>query len=136
MAFDLEAIQQGFASSVSGISGLQALPALHGVINPPTFAVTEFELEYHKTYSATRGLTEMVFTCGVFASDSEQGRKLLMPLLSNDGATSVVAAIESDKTLAGSCKTLKVEKVRGAYRLYDVGDSSYIGAMIDVRVWA
>ncbi len=136
MAIDIEAIQQGLANAADTISGLQALTALHGAITPPTFAVTEFELEYHKTFSATRGLTELIFTCGVFAPDSEQGRKLLMPLLSETGTSSVPAALESDKTLSGVCKTLIVQKVRGAYRLYDVGGTDYIGGMIDVKVWA
>jgi hypothetical protein len=29
-----------------------------------------------------------------------------------------------------------VQRVRGAYRLYTVGSIDYLGAMIDVKVWA
>lgn len=133
---DLELIQQGLAAAADVITGLQCLPALHGVINPPTFAVVEFELDYHKTFGASRGLTEVSFTCGVYAPDSDEGRKLLMPMLAETGASSVPAALETDKTLGGACKTLIVQRARGAYRLYTVGETDYIGSMIDVKVWA
>lgn len=133
---DLELIQQRLASAADVIAGLQSLPALHGVINAPAFAVVEFEIEYHKTFSAARGLSEVMFTCGVYAPDSDQGRKILMPLLAETGASSVPAALEADKTLGGACKTLVVQRARGAYRLYTVGDTDYIGSMLDVKVWA
>lgn len=132
---DVEAIQQGLANAADTITGLRCFSALPGTINPPTFAVTEFELEYHGTFSAARGLSTLMFTCGVFAPDSDEGRKLLLPFLAETGAGSVPAALESDKTLGGVCKTLVVQRVRGAYRLYEVGGTQYLGAMIDVKVW-
>jgi hypothetical protein len=133
---DVEAIQQGLANAADTITGLRCFPALPGTINPPTFAPVEFELAYHGTFSATRGLTEITFTCGVYASDSDQGRKQLLPFLAETGAGSVPAALEADKTLGGAAKTLVVQRVRGAYRLYEVGGTDYLGAMIDVKVWA
>lgn len=133
---DVEAIQQGLANAADTITGLRCFPALPGSINPPTFAVVEFELGYHGTFSPARGLTEVTFTCGVYASDSDQGRKQLLPFLTETGATSIPAALEADKTLGGMAKTLVVQRVRGAYRLYEVGGTDYLGAMIDVKVWA
>lgn len=133
---DIELIQQALADAADTIAGLRCYPVLPGSINPPTFAVTEFELAYHGTFSATRGLTEITFTCGVFASDDERGRKQLLPFLAETGSSSVPAALESDKTLGGKCKQLVVQRVRGAYRLYEVGGTDYLGAMIDVKVWA
>lgn len=133
---DVEAIQQGLANAADTITGLRCYPALPGAINPPVFAPTEFTMDYHGTFSATRGLTSLVFTCGVFAPDTDEGRKILVAFLAETGASSIPAALESDKTLGGVCKTLIVQRVRGAYRLYDVGDTQYLGAMIDVALWA
>lgn len=136
---DVEAIQQGLANAADTINStpvLRCFPQLPGSINPPTFAPVEFELEYHKTFSAARGLTELTFTCGVYATNSDEGRKILVALLAETGSRSVPAALEADKTLAGACKTLLVQRVRGAYRLYTVGETDYLGAMIDVKVWA
>lgn len=136
MAVDIEAIHEGLATAASTVSGLRSYAALPAAINPPVFAVTEFELSYHGTFGSTRGLTEFMFTCGVFSDDSDAGRKVLLPFISPNGTSSVPAALESDKTLGGACKTLVVQRVRGAYRIYEVGNNSYIGAMIDVKVWA
>lgn len=133
---DIEALQQGLANAADTITGLRCFPALPGSINPPTFAVVEFELSYHGTFSSGRGLTEVTFTCGAFATNSNEGRKQLLPYLADSGSSSVPAALEADKTLGGTAKTLIVQRVRGAYRLYDIGDSQYLGAMIDVKVWA
>lgn len=132
---DIEAIQAGLGAAANGVAGLRGYPQLPGAIQPPVFAPVEFELSYHQTFGG-RGLTELTFTCGVYAPNSDAGRKLLVGYLAETGAGSVPAAIEADKTLGGACKTLVVLRVRGAYRLYTVGDTDYLGAMIDVRVWA
>ena len=133
---DVEQIQQGLADAADTISGLRCYPQLPGAINPPTFAPVELEMAYHQTFSASRGMTDLTVTCGVYAPDTDQGRKLLVALLAETGSGSVPAALESDKTLGGKCKTLVVRRVRGAYRLYTIGDTDYLGAMIDVEVWA
>lgn len=133
---DIEAIQQGLANAAGTIAGLRAYPKLPDSINPPTFAVVEFELDYHGTFSPARGLTQLAFTCGVYNTDSDAGRKQLLPFLAETGASSIPAALEADKTLGGVARTLVVQRVRGAYRLYEVGDTPYLGAMIDVKVWA
>lgn len=133
---DVELIQQGLANAADTVSGLRCYPALPGAIVPPTFAPVEFELDYHQTFSSAGGLTQLTFTCGVYNTDSDAGRKQLLPFLAEAGSSSIRAALESDKTLGGACKTLVVQRVRGAYRIYEVGDTPYLGAMIDVRVWA
>lgn len=136
---DVEAIHEGLANAAGSITGLRTYPSLPGAINPPVFAPTEFEMEYHQTFSASGGLTAFMFSCGIFASyaaDQESGRKTLAGYLAESGATSILAAVESDKTLGGVCKTLVLRRVRGAYRLYTIGDNEYLGAIIDVAVWA
>lgn len=133
---DLRAIQQGLSNAADTITGLRCYPTLPDSINPPTFAPVEFDLAYHQTFSPSRGMTELTFTCGVYVPDDDAGRKLLVGYLAETGATSIPAAIEADKTLSGVCKTLLVERVRGAGRVYTIGGNPYLGATIDVKVWA
>jgi hypothetical protein len=142
---DVEAIHEGLASAVDGLvssygSGvkLRAYASLPGAINPPVFAPTEFTQEYHQTFSPSGGMTKLEFSCGVFSSegDNDAGRKLLVGYLAETGSGSLLQAIEADKTLGGKCKTLKVVRVRGAYRLYTIGSMDYLGAIMDVAVWA
>lgn len=130
---DIELIHQRLADAADTIPGLRCHPSLPGSINPPTFAPVEFEMEYHQTFG---GLAVLMFTCGVYSTDSDQGRKILLSFLAPSGAKSIPAALEADKTLGGACSALVVQRHRGAYRLYTVGDNDYIGAMIDVKVWA
>lgn len=133
---DVEQIQQGLATAAATITGLRTFPQLPGAIEPPTFAPVEVEMAYHQTFSPSRGLTGLTVTCGVYAPDTDQGRKLLVGYLAETGSGSIPAALEADKTLGGKAKQLIVRRVRGAYRLYEIGGVDYLGALLDVEVWA
>jgi hypothetical protein len=138
---DVEAISEALAAAVDGTTGSDAVTTLRGyaslpeAINPPVLAPTEFELAYHQSFG---GLVEATFTCGLFTSrgDTPTGRKLLLGYLAPSGSSSLPAALETDKTLGGACKQLVVRRVRGAYRLYQIGGVEYLGALLDVGVWA
>lgn len=141
---DFETVSAALASAVTGLlaydgaTKLRGFASLPGAIEPPTFAPTELEIGYHGTFQ-NRGLSEITFTCGLFASlgDTDRGRKMLNGYLNPETGTSasIAATLETDKTLGGACKQLVVLKVRGMYRLYEVGNNDYLGAMIDVKVW-
>jgi hypothetical protein len=135
---DVEAIHEGLATAAEVISGLRCYASLPGAINPPVFAPTEVEIAYHQTFSSVGGMSAVSFSCGIFTSigDTDAGRKLLMGYLAETGSNSLLQAIEADRTLGGACKTLKVVRARGAYRLYLIGDTYYLGSVLDVAVWA
>lgn len=138
---DIDGVQTGLGAAVTGLVGydgvtqLRGYPALPDAIEPPVFAVAEYELEYHGTFQ-NRGMLTGVFTCGLFvANDKDRGRQMLSGWLNPESSSSVPKALEVDKTLGGTCLQLVVLRVRGAYRLYEVGGTDYLGAMIDVKVW-
>lgn len=136
---DVEAIQEGMAAAARTIKGLRAAPSIPDAINPPIFCPTELDITYDLTFAGGAvGLTGTLFSAGVYTSrgDSPTGRKLLVAYMSPDGPTSIKAAIEADRTLDGACKTLIVQRVRGAYRLYNIGGTDYLGATLDIQVWA
>jgi len=132
---DVQAIEQGLANAAAAITGLRCFPTLPDSINPPTFAPVDLGIEYHQAF---RGLTNQLFTCGAYVSAgyTDAGRVLLAGYMAESGSSSIPAALEANKTLGGVCGDIIVERVRGAYRLYTVGGSDYMGAMFDVRVWA
>jgi hypothetical protein len=133
---DVQAIQAGLATAAATITGLASAPTVPDSLNSlPIFAPAELEMNYDKAFGGA--LTEAVFTCALFTSrgDAESGRVALAGLMAPAGAGSIKAAIESDRTLGGAAKTLRVESVRGAYRLYTVAGVDYLGAMFQVRVW-
>lgn len=138
---DVEAISEALASAAATATdaagnAIRTFASVPGAINPPVFAPTEFEIDYHQSFAG--GLNAATFTCGVFASkgDTPTGRKALLGFLAPTGTGSVPAALETDKTLGGACKQLIVRRVRGAYRLYEIGGVEYLGALLDVEVWA
>jgi hypothetical protein len=140
---DMEAIHQGFANATNGFAvtigsltvQLRSYPSLPGAINPPVLAPVEFSMDYHQTFGANGGLMAATFSLGLFTSlgDTDAGRKMMNAFLN---PSAILTSLETDKTLGGASKTLVVNKVHGAYRLYTIGGAEYLGAMIDVKVWA
>ncbi len=140
---DIQAVQVGLANAADNITGVRSYPTLPDAITPSStgvvFAVTEFALDYNQTMrgNSSIGMVETLFSCGVYAMRSDDaGRANLVNFLAPAGALSVKAALEADRTLGGACTTLIVERVRGAYRLYNIGSTEFLGAVIDVRVWS
>jgi hypothetical protein len=129
-------IQQGLADAAATVTGLRTHPALPDTINPPTFAPADLAIDYDLTMAHSLDMT--LYTCGLYVSrgDSDVGRKAMLPYLQQAGDKSIKAAIEADRTLGGTCKTLIVERVRGAYALYPIGGTDYLGALFDVRIWS
>lgn len=132
---DIQAIKAGLATAADAVAGLNVHPDLPGAISTPVFAPVEYEVGYHGTFGAA-GLVKPTVTCGIYVPDTPEGRALLAGYLQPSGPTSVPAALEADKTLGGVAKTLIVRKARGVGRMYTVGNSDYMGAMLDVEVYA
>lgn len=129
------AVMQGMATAIGGLAGInQALPALPDSINPPTWGVVEVEVAYDLSMGGGAGMVGALFQCGLFVSraDDVSGRQVLAGYLAN---AQVKTALETDRTLGGVCKTLIVQRVRGAYRNYEIAGFFYLGAMFDVQVW-
>lgn len=133
---DVTAIRTNIATAVGAISGIQTWPFLPDQLLAPAFAAGEVEITYNRTFSVG-GLTELLVKGRLYAgrSDPKTGQNSLDSYLAPTGALSIKAAIEADKTLAGACRTLLVERVH-AYGQYMVGADEYYGAQFDVRVWA
>lgn len=133
---DFDAVFQGLADAASAIAGLRSFPGLPDSINPPTFAPIDLTIEYNQAFGAS-SLTLATVTAGVYVSrgDTLTGRAVLAGYMAPTGDGSIKAALEADKSLAGAAKTLNVDRLLGAYRLYTIGATDYLGATFSIRVW-
>lgn len=143
---DVEAIHEGLGNAADGLAvtigdstfHLKGYPSLPGSITPPVFAPVEFAIDYHQTFGSTGGLSIPVFQCGLFTSlgGIDAGRKMLAAYIGTGSNSILMQALEADKTLGGACKQLIVKRVHGAYRYYTIAGADYLGAMVEVKVWA
>ncbi len=135
---DVASIRTALANAVNGISGLQRWAFIPGSLVAPAWVAGEVTIDYDRTFrGGGAGLTEMVVKGRLYAgtADTPSGQAALDAYLTPSGATSIKAAIEADLTLAGTVRTLRVERVH-SYATYTVGGIDYYGAQFDIRVWA
>lgn len=130
---------QGIATNARAIAGLECYAVLPDAINPlPTFAPTLVdEVDYHLTMRvasvAQFSITAMLY---IPRADSESDRMALFPYIVPTGASSILAALEADKTLGGAAKDLVVDKAINLNRLTEVAGNKYLTATFPMRVIA
>lgn len=115
---------------------LNAHPFCPAAVETPCFYAGEVDVAYHETYG---GDAQAVVTCYllVSAAEDESGQALLDTYLSVGTPGSVVDAIEgtpgNPQTLGGACDDLVIMQALG-YRTYQVGEKTFYGAKLPVRV--
>lgn len=105
----------------------------------PHFFVAEYEQDYDKVMA--RGLDELVFTCRVLVSrtDDRPSQRTLDAMLSGSGPASLKTVIEVARgapgqyALGGLAHDLHVMRVQG-YRWYEHAGSTYVGAELMIKV--
>lgn len=102
------AVRAGLATALETISGLRAFEYVPDSLAPPAAVVEPIEITYHGAMA--NGMTTyrafILVIVGRMSDRSSQAR--LDGYLGTSGASSVLAAIESDPTLGGACSTLMV----------------------------
>ena len=127
-------VRSGLATNAATISGLRTSATIRDTVAPPMFVVGEVSQVFDQAMA--RALDELLVTCRLYVSraDERAGQDKLDGYLMGSGATSVKTALESDRTLAGACSTLRVETQAG-YGVYDVAGTEYLGAEFTIRIW-
>lgn len=128
-------IQTALGVRLATISGLRVADHLPEQVNPPMAVVQIQSVTYHRAMAG--GLSEWEFTISLVAGrmGDRPAQRTLDGWMSYDGAQSVRAAIESDKTLGGNCSTLKVGDMV-AVRPLSIGDAAYLTCEFNVTVHA
>lgn len=135
----LTQIRDGLATRLATISGLRAHATLPDTINVPAAIVRperrDFSLSMGSAPSAANSITFIVTVlAAASANGMTEGQDALDAYLDDSGASSIKAAIEGDRTLAGIVTTTRVIRWFD-YDTYDAGDIEYIGCKFEVEVW-
>lgn len=132
----LAAIRAGLAANLASVRGVQvsayvlANPTLPVIwVRPATEPV-----QYHKAMGNGHDEWMMVVQAYVGTASDLGAQKKLDELLASSGATSVKAAIESDKTLAGAAADLMVTSCSGYLEYSRPDGTTALGAEWNVRV--
>ena len=135
MAGNLSDIRKGLAGQLAQVRGLRVSEQVPEQINPPAAVITRASVDY--TQNMKGGLTEWSMQVQLVAGRmaDQQSQRQVDAWLSWDGAQSVRAALEADRTLGGNCQTSRVTSADALITM-QIGDSEYIGVTLSVTVWA
>lgn len=132
----ISAIRDGIQVRLATIAGLRAFDLVKDQIPVPCAMVSFPErIEYDTTYGA--GRVTLTIPVRVYASRASEraGQDRLDGYLASSGASSVKAAIESDRTLGGACESVQVPIMR-EYGTYTFNAVEYLGFEVEVEVVA
>lgn len=128
-------IQQALANALTAVPGLRVADHLPEQINPPMAVIQLQSVTYHRAMKGGMSAWEYVVTAigGRMADRAAQIQ--LDGWMSYDGAYSIRAAIEDDRTLGGVCDTLILTDMV-AVRPLTMGDAAYVTCEFNVTVYA
>lgn len=128
-------IQQALANALTAVPGLRVADHLPEQINPPMAVIQLQSVTYHRAMKGGTSAWEYVVTAigGRMADRAAQIQ--LDGWMSYDGAYSIRAAIEDDRTLGGVCDTLILTDMV-AVRPLTMGDAAYVTCEFNVTVYA
>jgi hypothetical protein len=102
-------VAEGLRVRLDTISGLRCFNYQPEQLNPPVAFPSLSQVEYHRAFKG--GNVQMMWTVHVVVGRYTDSRsyELLDDFLSYDGAKSIRACLEADKTLGGICETLVLQ---------------------------
>jgi len=102
------AVRTGLSTALDTITGLRCFDYVPDSLSPPAAIVEPLEIEYGTAMAngLNRVTAYVLIVVGRMSDRSSQDR--IDAYVNTTGASSVVAAIEADPTLGGSCSTLQV----------------------------
>lgn len=129
----IQTIRQGIATNLATISGLRTSAFVPDNPTPPIAIVVPERVDFDTAMH--RGLDTYAFKVLVIAQRASErsAQNTLDAFCNPTGATSVKAAIESDRTLGGACADCRVVSLAD-YGELAVGETAYLAATFSVTV--
>lgn len=128
-------LRAGIAANLATISGLRTSSEIPDNPNPPIAVVAFDRVSYHQAYRNSTADYRFVVQVIVGRVDERNAQRALDTYCSTSGASSVVLAIESDKTLGGKAFDCFVSEMSN-YGSISVGENIYLAAEFQVQVLA
>jgi hypothetical protein len=128
-------LRDGIAANLRTISGLRVSAEIPEGVNPPNAIVVFDRVQYHQSYK--NGMASYAFTVQVIVSRVEErnAQRYLDAYCSTTGSSSVLLAVESDKTLGGKAFDTYVSEM-SSYGSINIQDNTYLAAEFQVQVLA
>ena len=132
----LSELRAGIAANLATIAGLRTSATIPDQVTPPMAVVMPQQITYDTAFARAGG-DEYEFTVTVIVGrvDERTAQNRLDAYCSGSGASSIKAAIESDKTLGGKAFDCRVTSLRN-YNQIIVGDTTYLSAEFVVQVYS
>ena len=129
-------VKDGLKARIESVSGLRAFDHQPDQVNPPFAFPTLDNITYHRTGMASGGVV-MDFTITLILNRASErtAQEALDQYMSWDGAKSLRAAIEADRTLGGVCDDLQVNGAENLTNI-DANDTLYLAVDFKVTVYA
>ena len=131
----IDGLRDGIATNLATISGLRTAAEIPDNPSPPIGIVQLRTVEYDQAFQRGMAVYTFLVTVIVGRSAEREAQRRLNDYCDNSGASSVKAAIESDKTLGGAafdCRVISMDNI-GAIQL---GDATYLAAEFTVNTYA
>jgi hypothetical protein len=128
-------LRDGIAANLATISGLRTSAIIPDNPNPPIAIVQLNRVQYHQDFK--RGMTEYNFSVQVVVGrvDERTAQSNLDAYCSSTGSSSIILAVESDRSLGGKAFDAIVTEVSN-YGSVTISDIVYLAAEFNVRVLA
>jgi hypothetical protein len=128
-------LRDGLAANLRTISGLRVSAEIPEGVNPPNAVVVFDRVQYHQSFK--NGMASYAFTIQVIVSRVEErnAQRYLDAYCSTTGSSSVLLAVESDKTLGGKAFDTYVSEM-SSYGSINIQDNTYLAAEFQVQVLA
>lgn len=135
MAGNAADLQDAIARALATIPGLRVADHLPEAVTPPMAVIQIQSVTYHRAMQG--GLSEWKYVISLVAGrmGDRAAQRTLDSWMSWDGAQSVRAAIESDRTLDGECSTLIIEDMI-TIRPLAIGDAQYLTCEFNLSIHA
>ena len=132
---DIQQLRTALCNNLATITGLRTSVDIPDNPNPPIAIVQLVRAEYHQDFR--NGMTEYTFAVQVLVGrvDERTAQRNLDSYCSSSGSSSVLLAVESDRTLGGKAYDCIVTEVSSYGQLVS-NDITYLGAEFQIRVLA
>ena len=126
-------VRDGLKTRLQTITGLRVYDLIPEPVTPPCAVVGQLDLTFD--IDNARGLDQATVDIYVIVQrfSERAGQDKLDGYLAGTGATSIKAAIEGDRTLGGTCQTLRV--IGAESGTYDSQSVTFLSYRYRLTIW-
>ena len=129
----LQAVADGLEARLATVSGLRVFDHVPDVFSTPCAFVLPGDVEYWGSFAGGNVEQSWTATVVVGRTSDRASQRTLNAYMGYDGASSIRAAIEADRTLGGACDTCIVTSAQNI-RMLSQGDASFLAVDFSITV--